>query len=107
MIIAVDFDGTIVENKYPEIGKPIESTIKRLRTHKANGDKLILWTCRVGKQLLEAVDFCRWDLGIEFDAVNDNLLESQLKYGDNPRKIFADEYWDDRAVQIKGCNNEF
>lgn len=97
MIIAVDFDGTIVTDKFPEIGSPIEDTINLLKLYKGRGDKLILWTCRTGTSLMEAVDFCRWDLGLEFDAINDNLPEIQEFWGQNCRKVYADVYIDDKA----------
>lgn len=97
MIIAVDFDGTIVTDKFPDIGSPIEDTVKLLKLYKGRGDKLILWTCRTGTALMEAVDFCRWDLGLEFDAINDNLPEIQEVWGQNCRKVYADVYIDDKA----------
>lgn len=100
MIIAVDFDGTLVTDCYPGIGVPKEEIVQGIREHKAAGDKIILWTCRTGAALMEAVDYCRWDLDIEFDAVNDNLPEKIAEYGVNCRKIYADEYWDDKSIPI-------
>lgn len=41
-IIAVDFDGTLCENKWPEIGMPNEELIEYLKKRQANGEKLIL-----------------------------------------------------------------
>lgn len=100
-IIAVDFDGCLCENRWPEIGAPNTNVIQRLRRAKAlGGAKLILWTCRTGKRLDEAVDWCRKH-GLTFDAVNANLPESVAQYGDDPRKISATEYWDDRAVRVE------
>ena len=61
------------------------------------GDKLILWTCREGVSLQNAIDFCRHN-DLEFDAINDNLPETIEKYGSNSRKISCDYYIDDRAV---------
>lgn len=63
---------------------------------KENGSRLILWTCRCGELLLEAVLWCGRQ-GLAFDAVNDNLDEIKMRYGSNARKIFADIYIDDRA----------
>ena len=57
-IIAVDFDGTIVEDEYPDIGNPIFETIDRLKIERAGGAQIILWTCRIGKSLLSAVKWC-------------------------------------------------
>ena len=74
-IIAVDFDGTLCVNKYPEIGDPNEELIAYLKKRQANGEKLILWTNRVDDRLDEAVKWCA-EHGLMFDAVNDNLPES-------------------------------
>lgn len=99
-IIAVDFDGTLCENKWPEIGKPNWQLINYLCSRKLAGDKLILWTCREGKALDEAVRWCK-DKGIIFDAVNENLKEIIVGFGGDTRKIFANEYIDDRNVLIE------
>lgn len=96
-IIAVDFDGCLATNKWPEVGEPIEKTINRLKKEQANGAKIILWTNRVGEPLQRAVAFCN-DQGIRLDAVNANLPEIVEAFGGDTRKIFANEYWDDRAV---------
>lgn len=98
--IAIDFDGCLCENAYPEIGEPNTVIIARaLNEQQVYGAKLILWTCRVGERLTEAVAACdKW--GLHFDAINENLPERIEKWGEDPRKVSADEYWDDRAVQI-------
>lgn len=98
-IIAVDFDGTLCEEKWPEIGEPNEEIIHYLKKRQTDGDKLILWTCRVGEKLERAV---RWsmDHGLRFDAVNENLPEVLEWMGGDSRKIFADEYIDDRNVPV-------
>lgn len=72
-IIAVDFDGTLCEEKWPEIGSANQPIIDELIRRKENGDKLILWTCRCGSLLDAAILWCL-NHGLEFDAVNDNLL---------------------------------
>lgn len=108
MIIAVDFDGTIVEHAFPEIGKELPGAFDALKMMKEAGHKLILWTCRNDedsyldgrKVLTEAVDFCR-ENGVEFDAVNENLKE--LSFQPYP-KIYADLYIDDRAVEFAAWN---
>lgn len=96
MILAVDFDGTIVENKYPEIGKELPfaiTTLKRLQ--KEQQHQIILWTRREGKLLDEAINFCR-ERGLEFYAVNqDNPDDEQ---GNGPRKLEADLFIDDRNL---------
>ena len=95
-VIAIDFDGTLCENKWPEIGAPNEELFLYLRTRQQlEGAKLILWTCREGVQLTEAVDWCK-KRGLIFDAVNENLPERIAMFGTDPRKISADEYIDDR-----------
>ena len=100
MIIAVDFDGCLCESKWPEIGRPNGAVIRSLIQRKQRGDKIILWTCRAGKLLEDAIAWCA-ERGLEFDAVNDNLPEVIARYGNNGRKVSADEYWDDKAVTVK------
>ena len=111
-IIAVDFDGTLVENKYPEIGKPLrgfteDTLFNELITLRERGVKVILWTSRLGKELENAVKFCK-SMGLEFDAVNDDLKEikeefdsykewQKTKYPEC-RKVHADIYIDDKAL---------
>ena len=96
MIIAVDFDGTIVEHEYPKIGKPKLFVFETLKALQDKGDQLILWTYRSGKELDEAVEFCK-NNGIEFYAVNKNYPEEV--YDDSiSRKILADVYIDDRNI---------
>lgn len=96
-ILAVDFDGTLVSPAFPEIGDPDLGMIKTIAGLREHGCKVILWTCRVDDLLDSAVKFCR-DLGLEFDAVNDNLPEMIEAFGKNPRKIYADLYIDDRSL---------
>ena len=95
IIIAVDFDGVIVENRFPSIGRPHMGVINGLIERRKKGDKLILWTCRFGPTLIDAVAFCR-NMGLEFDAVNENLQMMIDKYGSDSRKVYADCYIDDR-----------
>lgn len=97
MIIAVDFDGTLCENKFPAIGEAYCNRISMLKHFKNAGCKIILWTCRNGDFLDQAVDWCRLR-GIEFDAVNENLPEIIEKWGGETRKVFADIYIDDKNL---------
>ena len=98
-VIAVDFDGTLCENRYPKIGKPRSQIINAIKLAQAAGDQIILWTCREGKLLQQAIDAASsW--GIEFDAVNDSLNSWKTSFQCDPRKIGATEYWDDRAVAV-------
>ena len=96
MIIAVDFDGTIVQHKFPKIGKEIPFAIKTLKLLQQKGHKLILWTYRSGKELEEAVKFCE-EKGLVFHAVNNDYDGEEF---DNTysRKIYADIYIDDRNI---------
>ena len=94
-IIAVDFDGTLFETDYPTIVRPILPAVAAARARRERGDRLILWTCREGPELDAAIEACRAE-GLEFDAVNDNLPEMTELWGNNPRKVAADEYWDDK-----------
>lgn len=98
MIIAVDFDGTLCESSYPEIGQANIPLIKDLIGKKESGDKLILWTCRAGEDLDNAVEWCRGH-GLVFDRVNENLPEIVELWGNDSRKITADIYIDDKAAQ--------
>ena len=104
-IIAVDFDGTLCENKWPEIGMPNEELIEYLKRRQANGEKLILWTSRNEEQTKDAVEWCK-DHGLVFDAVNDNLPEIVEAFGGNCRKIFANEYIDDHNRSIGSCREK-
>ena len=94
--IAVDFDGTIVEHEYPEIGKEKLFAFQTLKKLNEEGACLILWTFRSGKELNEAVEFCRKN-GVEFYAVNKNYPEE--KFDENTsRKVNADIFIDDKNV---------
>ena len=96
MIIAVDFDGTIVEHAYPKIGKPIPFAIDVLKKLQLEENHtLLLWTVREGRLLDEAVDYCSRN-GIEFHAVNKNFPEEEP--GDAPRKLIADVFIDDKNI---------
>lgn len=98
MIIAVDFDGTIVEHRYPAIGKEIPFAISTLKRLQAERHILILWTAREGRLLEEALDFCR-ERGLEFYAVNSNLPDDiEDESVRISRKIKADLYIDDRNI---------
>lgn len=99
MIIAVDFDGTLCKECYPNIGEANKELIDTLIIKKKKGDKLILWTCREGNFLEEATNWCEQQ-GLVFDAVNDNLEEMKQKYQHNSRKITADIYIDDKAQKV-------
>ena len=99
MVIAVDFDGTIVTHEYPEIGREIPFAIDTLKRLQSEGHhQLILWTVREGELLKEAVEFCR-ERGLEFYAINNNYPESE-RIDDQPRKLNAELFIDDRNLEI-------
>ena len=95
--LAIDFDGTIVEDAYPSIGKPKIFAFETLKKLQSEGYRLILWTYRHGKSLEEAVEFCRKN-GVEFYAVNSSfegeLFDDETQF----RKINADLFIDDRNL---------
>ena len=95
-IIAVDFDGTLCYSDWPDLGEPNEALIRYLIEWRRKGNKLILWTCRAGEALNNAIEWCN-EHKLSFDAINDNIPEIVEKYGNNSRKITCDYYIDDRA----------
>ena len=97
MIIAVDFDGTLCESQFPDIGVPNTELINWLKGCQKEGVSLILWTCRCDEYLTQAVEWCK-EHGLVFDAVNDNLPRIIEKFGTNCRKVVADIYIDDHAA---------
>lgn len=99
-VYAVDFDGTLCEDKYPDIGAPNNALIISLILLRRQGHKLILWTCRGGEYLKQAVDWCKRQ-GLEFDAVNENLSERIQLYENDCRKIGYDILIDDKAVNLE------
>ena len=95
-VIAVDFDGTIVEHDYPRIGKEMLFAFATLRELNKKGHKLILWTIRTGSLLDDAVEYCKQN-GVEFYAVNKNYPEEEIS-ANVSRKLNADIFIDDRNV---------
>jgi len=96
MLIAVDFDGTIVEHRYPAIGREKIFAFETLKDIQSKGHLLILWTIRTGKQLDDAVEYCRKN-GVEFYAINRTHPEEDV-LDDISRKVNADIFIDDRNV---------
>jgi len=98
MLIAVDFDGTIVEHRYPEIGEEKPFAVQTLRMLIADHHRLILWSVREGELLDEAINWCR-ERGIEFYAVNRDYPEETLDNNDHfSRKLKVDVFIDDRNL---------
>jgi len=98
MTIAVDFDGTIVEHRYPAIGTEQPFAIETLKKLTEEGHRLILWTVREGHLLEEAVAFCR-ERGLEFYAINRDYPEEEKNRNNHfSRKLKADLWIDDRNL---------
>ena len=102
-LIAVDFDDTLCHETYPDCGKPDYRAFNTMIKFRKAGGKLILWTCRYGENLKNAIKFCH-DLGLDFDAVNENEKEQEQVWAKvsggkslSP-KVFAELYIDDRTV---------
>lgn len=104
--IAIDFDGTLCEDKFPEIGAPNRCLISLLVEYKKMNPNIryILWTCRdnhtAERHLDKAVAWCK-EHGLEFDAVNENLPEVKAMFDNDTRKVFANRYLDDKNISIK------
>lgn len=96
-IAAVDFDGLLVENRFPEIGEIRQPMFNAVKCLQENGWKIILWSCRTGDMLKDAVEFCVQH-GLVPDAVNENLKEVQEYFGVDTRKVLANIYLDDRSA---------
>ena len=105
MIIAVDFDGVLCKNSFPEIGSPNYEVISIIRELIDMGHEVVLWTTRNGKELTAAVEWCE-DRGLHFCNVNgpapSNEAEYRNKYATESRKIYADVYIDDHNVEYVG-----
>lgn len=98
MNIAIDFDGTIVEHKYPEIGKEIPFAVETLKKIQNDGHKLILWSCRQGDLLNDAINWCK-ERGLEFYAANLDFPEENVENNVNySRKLKVDMFIDDRNL---------
>lgn len=102
MIVAIDFDGILCDNKFPSIGKPRYDVISLVRQMIDNDIEVILWTSRCGAELQAAIDWCV-NYGLHFCAVNDsapsNKKQYEGKYDSPPRKIYADVYIDDHNLE--------
>lgn len=108
MIIAVDFDGILCTNKFPEIGKPNYKIISLIRQLMDCGAEVILWTSRCEKELEAAIKWCD-DYGLRFCAINDNAPSNKEYYKEiyktPPRKIYADIYIDDHDIYFDYMSN--
>lgn len=104
MIIAVDFDGILCEDKFPEIGRPNYDMIAAVREALDRGVEVVLWTCRVDAELEKAVAWCK-SYGLEFSSVNENAPSNVAKYKamypNGTRKVYADYYVDDHNLSFR------
>lgn len=96
MIIAIDFDGTLVEHEFPRIGKDVPLAFETAKELQDKGHQLILWTVRIGRELKEAVEYCQ-SKGVTFWGVNENPTQ---KYWNGSPKAYAEIFIDDAAL---GC----
>lgn len=100
MLFAVDFDGTLVTNKYPEIGQPKQLVIDFCKKRQELGDKIILWTCRTDEYLEAALMYLKDTCAFIPDCVNENAPWDHTLYPSEGRKIYADYYIDDKAISV-------
>lgn len=99
LVYAIDFDGTLCRDKFPEIGEPFLNRIETVKRLQEDGNKVILWTCRREESLTAAVEWCKQH-GLIFDAVNENLPEVQEKWKGDTRKVYCDFYIDDKNLHV-------
>lgn len=97
MIIAVDFDGVICNSAYPALGDAMPGVRKAIKELRERGHYVIVWTCRTGEPLLQAINWMR-EQRISFDRVNDHSPENLAEYGEGGKKIYADVYIDDKNL---------
>ena len=105
LVFAVDFDGTLVTNKYPEVGYPKWDVINFCKKRQELGDIIILWTCRTGKYLKDAVTYLKDICSFVPNYINENAPYDHSLYEDESRKIGADYYIDDRAISVYNIDN--
>ena len=99
-IIAVDFDGVLCEHKFPKIGKPKKKVINWVKKQKLKGAKLILWTCRSGENLTDALQWCK-QFNLEWDSVNEGIKEVQGMFKQSSPKVYANRYLDDKNITLE------
>lgn len=104
MIVAVDFDGVLCEDKFPKIGPPNYGVVSLVREIMDAGHEVVLWTSRADFRLTEAVKWCE-DYGLYFDAVNENAPSNRERYEEEypngTRKVYADVYLDDKSAEFR------
>lgn len=103
MYIAIDFDGTIVEDKYPGIGNLLPHAKEVINVLHSQGHKILIWSCRQGEDEMRAKHFLIRN-GIHFDYFNENHHDLKNKYHNDCRKLGADLYIDDKNIFSEGIN---
>lgn len=102
MIIAVDFDGVLCEDRFPMIGRPKMQAINLIAQLMDEGNEVILWTSRTDRELEAAVKWCE-EIGLHFCAINENapsnIRQYIRKYPNGTRKVYADVYIDDHNIE--------
>jgi len=97
-IIAIDFDGTIVKDQFPEIGEMVDKAKENILKLKKDGYTIIIWTCRSGVEFAKAVQWLA-ENGIKYDQINESCPKNVAKYdGRDTRKVYADIYIDDKGL---------
>lgn len=105
LVFAVDFDGTLVENKYPDIGEPKMSVINKVKELQSKGHEFILWTCRENSDLVPVLEFLE-KMDLHFKHINCNPQFRIEQFGGKDcRKVGADFYIDDKALSIVDFEN--
>lgn len=98
MIIAIDFDGTLFQDTYPAVGEVMPGAVSAMKTLRQRGHYLIIWTCRYGEYLTDAVN-ALLEHGIPFDRINDHNPENIRQYGGEAgKKVYAHLYIDDKNL---------
>lgn len=110
MIIAVDFDGVLCEDRFPEIGAPDYEAVSLVRQLIDAGHEVVLWTCRTGDRLTEAVEWCE-DRGLRFCAVNENAPSNRRRYESEypvpSPKVYADVYVEDHDLLYRAADRKW
>lgn len=100
LLFAVDFDGTLCENAYPNVGEPKLDVINKIKELQSQGHQFVLWTCRENCELIPVLEFLK-KMGLHFEWINSNPKYRIEQFdGRDCRKIGADYYIDDKALSI-------
>ena len=97
LVIAIDFDGTICELKFPEVGEMRPMADFYIRKLYSEGHHIVINTCRSGKYEGMAEDFLK-ENNIPYHYINSNMPYLIEQYGQDCRKISADIYVDDKCL---------